>query len=183
MLVLSIPLWPILYLLVKGTSKGPFIFQQKRAGLDKRPFTVYKIRTMVEDAEKRKKNLQHLNEANGPVFKIRNDPRYTAVGKILAKGAIDELPQLFNVLKGEMAMVGPRPLPLSEAKMIPKKYSERFSVLPGMTSLWIVSGGHKLKFNEWMDLDMEYVHKKSLKLDLMIFIRTLKLILRTIFNK
>lgn len=181
LLIIVSPLLAVLYLLVKLGSSGPFIFKQKRTGRNKKPFTMYKIRTMVDNAEKLKKNYLKLNEADGPVFKIKNDPRYTRFGKILARTAIDEIPQLINVLKGEMALVGPRPLPLKEASKIPKKYDLRFSVLPGMTSTWVVKGSHsKLSFREWMKLDIEYVKHKSFLSDLGILAATAFLILRVL---
>lgn len=177
--ILSLPLWPLPYLAVKLTSKGPFIFKQKRMGKDKIPFTMYKIRTMVDGAERLKSRYLNLNEADGPVFKIRDDPRYTKVGKFLSRLALDELPQLINVLKGEMALVGPRPLPIAEAKKVPKEYEARFSVLPGMTSLWVIKGGHTLSFDDWMELDLEYVKKKSLQDDIKILLSTFALILKS----
>jgi len=146
-LILFSPLLVLLFIVVKIDSKGPFIFKQKRAGLKEKPFNMYKIRTMIKGAEKLQRKYAGLNEADGPVFKIRNDPRFTRVGKILARTALDELPQLWNVIRGEMAFVGPRPLPIAEASKIPNKYNPRFSVQPGMTSPWVIKGNHKLKFD------------------------------------
>ncbi len=117
------PLCPIFFLCIKFTSPGPFVFRQKRIGKDKKSFTIYKFRTMVAEAETLKARYLKLNEADGPVFKIRSDPRYTSFGKILAHSGLDELPQLINIAKGEMAFVGPRPLPTYEAKKIPSKYN------------------------------------------------------------
>lgn len=171
-LILSIPLWPILYILVKLDSPGPFIFKQKRMGKDFKVFTIFKIRTMVKNAESLKAKYRHLNEEQEPVFKIKNDPRYTKMGKFLSLVALDELPQLINVINGEMSLVGPRPLPVDEATKIPKIYRARFSVLPGMTSSWIVRGGHDLKFAQWMKLDLDYVKEKSLFLDFYILFLT-----------
>ncbi len=155
-------------------SQGPFIFEQKRAGKNKKPFTLYKIRTMVVNAENIKSKISNLNEADGPVFKIKNDPRYTKIGKFLSHTGLDEIPQLINVIKGEMDFVGPRPLPVDEANKVPKKYERRFSILPGITSLWIIRGAHNLTFDQWMKLDMEYVVKKSISYDSEIFLTTLK---------
>lgn len=187
LLLISTPIWPLFYLSVKLTSSGPFIFKQKRMGKDKKTFTMYKIRTMPKNAENLKKKYQRLNEVDGPVFKIRNDPRYTKIGKILSHTALDELPQLVNVLKGEMALVGPRPLPVNEALKVPKKYQERFSVLPGITSLWIIKGAHRLNFEKWMELDLEYVKRRSLGYDIIIFTLTVldigKLFLKKLFNR
>lgn len=178
--VLMLPFLPLFYIVMRKGSAGPFLFVQNRAGKGKTVFTMYKIRTMVEGVEKMRGKYAHLNEADGPVFKIRNDPRYTRVGKFLAHTGIDELPQLINIVKGEMAFVGPRPLPVDEAAKVPKKYEARFSVLPGMTSPWILAGAHRLTFAEWMGLDVKYVSEKSLPHDVHIFLRTGVLILSLI---
>lgn len=182
-LTISIPLWPILYLAVKLDSKGPIIFKQKRMGKGKIPFTMYKFRTMVDGAEKLKNKYLKLNEVDGPVFKIRDDPRFTKVGKIISRFALDELPQLLNVLKGEMALVGPRPLPIDEAEKIPKKYVQRFSILPGMTSSWVIKGGHSLSFEQWMELDLEYVNRRSFLYDLKILSLTAILVIRLVLTR
>ena len=171
-LILSLPLLALLYIIVRLDSKGPFLFLQLRAGKNKKPFWIYKIRTMIQDAESFKFQVSSLNEADGPVFKIQNDPRYTSVGKVLSRIAIDELPQLMNVLEGTMAFVGPRPLPLLEAKKVPKKYEKRFAVLPGMTSSWIVGGAHRLSFKRWMELDCEYAANKTFMKDVVILAQT-----------
>lgn len=176
-LIISSPLWILLAILIPIDSKGPFLFKQWRWGKGKRSFVMYKFRTMAEGAEKLKKRYVHLNEADGPVFKIWEDPRYTRIGRILAHSGLDELPQLINIIKGEMVFVGPRPLPLAEAKAVPKKYGVRFSVFPGITSLWIVKGAHDLSFRQWMELDLEYIQKRSLYLDLKVALLTIKLIL------
>lgn len=181
-LIILTPFILLFFLLVRLTSQGPFIFKQKRAGKNKKPFTLYKIRTMVENADNLKSNIYHLNEAEGPVFKIRNDPRYTKIGKFLSHTGLDEAPQLINIIKGEMDFVGPRPLPVDEADKVPKKYERRFSVLPGITSPWIVGGAHALSFNQWMQLDSEYVDKKSVIYDISIFIKTLKIIIMLIIK-
>lgn len=163
--IIVLPFFGLLWLLIRIEDGGPLFFKQERIGKGKKPFIMYKIRTMVVGAEKLKKKYLHLNEADGPVFKIRNDPRYTKIGKILTRTGLDELPQLINVVKGEMASVGPRPLPGDEAIKVPKKYQKRFSVLPGITSSWVVKGSHELSFNEWMNLDLEYVKKRSIFFD------------------
>lgn len=181
--VCFLPLLGILFALVRLDSKGPFLFRHKRLGKDYNPFWIYKIRTMVDGADKLQSRLGKQNEADGPVFKIRNDPRYTTIGKFLSHTALDELPQLINIIKGEMAFIGPRPLPQEEAKKIPKKYEMRFTVLPGMTSSWIVRGAHKLSFKEWMELDCKYVRHKSLYQDIGILMQTISIVLREIFNK
>lgn len=181
-LILSSPFLVIAFIAVKTDSPGPFLFKQKRMGRHKKPFTMYKIRTMIEGAQKLQGSLRKKNEADGPVFKIRNDPRFTRAGKLLSYGGLDEIPQLLNVIKGEMSLVGPRPLPLYEAKKIPVRYKERFAVLPGMTSSWVIYGSHRLTFKEWMRLDIEYAQKHPLIKDLYILLYTLILILRVIFS-
>ena len=137
---------------------------------------------MVDNAETLQHKYQKLNEADGPAFKIRNDPRYTKIGKILTRTAIDELPQLINITKGEMAFVGPRPLPVAEARQVPIKYGLRFKVLPGLTSPWVIKGGHELKFDQWMKLDCEYVKTKNPLLDIYIILQTVVLLLKSILN-
>ncbi|TEU02363.1 sugar transferase [Candidatus Woesebacteria bacterium] len=164
--IITLPFFGLLWLLVRIEDGGPLFFKQERMGKGKKPFIMYKIRTMVVGAEKLKKKYLHLNEADGPVFKIRNDPRYTKIGKILTRTGLDELPQLVNVVKGEMTLVGPRPLPQEEAIKVPKRYQKRFSVLPGITSSWVVKGSHGLSFDEWMKLDLEYVKKRNVLFDI-----------------
>ncbi len=151
-------------------------------GKGKKVFTIYKLRTMVKDAEKLKSKYLHLNETDGPVFKIRNDPRYTSIGRFLARTALDELPQLINIIKGEMAFVGPRPLPVEEARNVPKKYDARFSILPGLTSTWVIKGSHQLKFEQWMELDLKYVKNKTLWGDFEIILKTFFLIFKSLIN-
>lgn len=180
--LLTLPLYPVLFVIIKLTSPGPFIFKQQRMGKNKKIFTIYKFRTMVEDAERQKLKYQNINEADGPVFKIKNDPRYTSVGKLLNKTALDEFPQLINVIKGDMALVGPRPLPISEAEKVPEKYNVRFSILPGLTSSWVINGSHKLSFKEWMMLDVNYANNKNLWWDLEIIVKTILLILNSILR-
>lgn len=182
-LIILTPFILLFFLLVRLTSQGPFIFKQKRAGKNKKPFTLYKIRTMVENADNLKSDIYHLNEAEEPVFKIRNDPRYTKIGRFLSHTGLDEAPQLVNIIKGEMDFVGPRPLPVEEAKKIPKKFEKRFSVLPGMTSSWIVRGAHNLTFAQWMQFDLEYTDKKSFIYDAKIFVKTFKIIISLIIKK
>ena len=183
LLILSLPLLAVLYIMVRLNSKGPFLFLQLRAGKNIKPFWIYKIRTMIQDAESFKFQVSSLNEADGPVFKIQNDPRYTRVGKVLSRIAVDELPQLMNILEGTMAFVGPRPLPLLEAKKVPKKYHARFSVMPGMTSSWIVEGAHRLSFKRWMELDCEYTTNKTVMKDIVILAKTGMLVGRGIVGR
>src|SRR3989344_732967 len=160
LLIILFPFLLVLYILVKLTSKGSFIFKQKRWGKDKRPFYIYKIRTMVENAEYLQSKIYNLNEADGPAFKIAKDPRYTKFGRFLAHSGLDELPQLWNIVRGEMAFIGPRPLPVVEANKVPKKYERRFYVLPGISSLWVVEGTNHQDFDRWMELDLKYMKKK-----------------------
>ncbi len=137
---------------------------------------------MVEKADSLKNKYRYLNQADGPVFKIDNDPRYTRIGKWLSKTGLDELPQLINIIKGEMDFVGPRPLPVDEAKKIPKKYQARFSVLPGITSLWVINGAYHNDFEKWMKDDLEYVKKKNLFFDLYIVFKTIIFVIKLIIK-
>lgn len=182
LIILLLPLFPIVFLVIKLNSKGPTIFRQKRIGLHEKPFDMFKLRTMVENAEKIKDKYKSLNEAKGPVFKIRNDPRYTNFGKFLAHTALDEIPQLLNVVKGEMAFVGPRPLPIDEAMKVPDKYKLRFSVYPGLTSPWVIKGGHRLSFDQWMALDINYVQRKNIWYDVTIISSTIILLIRSFIH-
>jgi exopolysaccharide biosynthesis polyprenyl glycosylphosphotransferase len=162
---------------VKFTSPGPVFFAQERIGMNKRRFRLLKFRSMVVDAEERKKDLAHLNEVDGPVFKIRKDPRVTRVGAILRKLSIDELPQLINVLKGEMSLVGPRPPLLSEVNLYDWTDRKRLSIKPGITCLWQVSGRNELSFEEWMVLDRKYIDNWSVWLDVKILLMTVPVVL------
>jgi len=182
LLIFLSPLFVILYILIKFTSQGPFFFKQLRAGKNQKPFWIYKIRTMVENAEDLKEKIKHLNQADGPVFKVCDDPRFTKIGRFLAKIGIDELPQLINIVKGEMSFVGPRPLPLDEAKKIPKKYEKRFLVLPGIFSSWVAYGAFHNDFKKWMELDLKDVENKSFWYDLKIVIKSLGFVLKLIIR-
>jgi exopolysaccharide biosynthesis polyprenyl glycosylphosphotransferase len=173
------PVMLLAALLIKLTSPGPVFFLQKRIGQNKRRFTIYKFRSMAIDAEDKMKQLQHLNEVSGPVFKIKQDPRITPVGKFLRKTSIDELPQLFNVLKGDMSLVGPRPLPVRDYEGFSEDWHRRrFSVRPGITCLWQVNGRSSIPFEKWMELDMQYIDKWSLWLDFKILARTIPAVLK-----
>ena len=166
-------------ILIRLTSPGPVLFRQKRLGLNKRQFWICKFRTMVPDAEKRMAELEELNEVSGPVFKIKDDPRITPVGKFLRTTSIDELPQLFNVLKGDMSLVGPRPLPLRDCDGLEQDWHRRrFSVRPGITCLWQVNGRSSIPFEKWMELDMQYIDEWSLWLDFKILAGTIPAVLR-----
>jgi exopolysaccharide biosynthesis polyprenyl glycosylphosphotransferase len=179
LLIVTTPLLAATALMVKCTSPGPIFFRQQRSGLNGRPFTLYKFRTMVSNAEQLKHELAAMNEMSGPVFKLVNDPRITAFGRLLRKSSIDELPQLFNVIRGEMSLVGPRPLPVDEVKRFnDPAHRRRLSVKPGLTCLWQVSGRNKVKdFKDWVRLDLEYIDNWSLWLDVKILFRTLPVVI------
>jgi exopolysaccharide biosynthesis polyprenyl glycosylphosphotransferase len=179
LLVLLSPLFALIALLIKLSSNGPVFFRQERIGLNKRRFHVLKFRTMVPDAEKMLAELEKHNEASGPVFKIRKDPRITPIGKLLRRSSIDELPQLFDVLKGDMSLVGPRPLPIRDYEGFSEDWQRRrFSVRPGITCLWQVSGRSAIPFEQWMNLDMQYMDEWSLWLDMKILVRTVSAVLK-----
>ena len=179
LLILSFA-WPVMLLaalLVKMTSPGPVVFRQIRVGKGGRYFTCLKFRSMCNDAEYQKKQLMHLNEANGPVFKIKHDPRITPVGAFIRKFSIDELPQLFNVLKGEMSVVGPRPpIPVEVDQYTPHQRG-RLAVKPGLTCLWQVSGRSNVSFERWVELDLEYIKTMSFFNDLLIVLKTVPAVL------
>ena len=175
LLVISIPLFFIIAILIKIDSKGPVFFLQKRCGKDGREFNMYKFRTMVKDAETLKKRLK--NEMDGPMFKLKNDPRITWLGRILRKLSLDELPQLLNVLKGEMSLVGPRPLADEEMVGDDIWREIRLSVRPGMTGLWQIMGRDSGKFSDWITYDTEYVQKRSLFMDIKILFLTITTVL------
>jgi exopolysaccharide biosynthesis polyprenyl glycosylphosphotransferase len=178
LLVLS-PLLVTIALAIRLTSPGPVLFAQERYGLNRRIFRMYKFRTMVADAEALQQSLEHLNEAGGPVFKIRDDPRVTPLGSWLRRTSLDELPQLINVVTGEMSLVGPRPLPLRDVRHFSHgALMRRFSVRPGVTGLWQVSGRSDLGFDDWIRFDLQYIDRWSLSLDLRILLLTLPAVFR-----
>ncbi|HEX4646063.1 MAG TPA: sugar transferase [Verrucomicrobiae bacterium] len=172
-------LFPLIALAIKLTSRGPVLFRQRRAGLNGEPFTIYKFRTMETNAEQRQHELAARNEMSGPVFKITNDPRITRVGRFLRKFSLDELPQIFNVLRGEMSLVGPRPLPVDEVKRFDDvAHRRRLSVRPGLTCLWQISGRNNVcDFDEWVRLDLSYIDNWSFWLDMKILWRTIPIVL------
>ncbi len=172
-LVVLSPLMLAISLLIKLTTRGPVIFLQKCMGLNGRTFTMYKFRTMVENAESIREKALAANVMDGPVFKAPDDPRVTGPGRWLRRFSLDELPQLWNVLKGEMSLVGPRPLPVYEAREISGELRRRASMKPGLTGLWQASGRNEINFKEWMKLDLEYVDHWSLKLDVIIIFKTI----------
>jgi exopolysaccharide biosynthesis polyprenyl glycosylphosphotransferase len=178
LMVLS-PLFLIVAVLIKMTSPGKVFFAQKRVGLNKRQFTMYKFRTMVPAAENIQEKLAHLNEMGGPVFKIKNDPRITPLGRLLRRTSVDELPQLFNVLIGDMSLVGPRAIPVRDYELFSEDWHRRrFSVPPGITCLWQVYGRNSIPFEQWMMLDMQYIDRWSLWLDFKILALTIPAVLK-----
>ena len=178
-LLLLAPILLIAAVGIKLTSSGPVFFLQERIGLSKRRFKIYKFRTMVPDAEKLMSALEKDNEAGGPVFKMKNDPRVTRFGRVLRKSSIDELPQLFNVLKGDMSLVGPRPLPVRDYEGFNEDWQRRrFSVKPGITCLWQVNGRSGVTFDQWMLLDLKYLDEWSLWLDLKILAKTVPAVIK-----
>jgi exopolysaccharide biosynthesis polyprenyl glycosylphosphotransferase len=173
-LILLSPLMLLVAAAIKLTSRGPVFYVQNRCGYGKRPLRMLKFRSMLADADKQQHRYEHINEATGPVFKIRNDPRVTPIGRILRKTSIDELPQLWNVLRGDMSLVGPRPLPWRDVERITRPADmRRFSMRPGLTCLWQVEGRSTLGFDRWVELDLQYIDNWSLTLDFLILLRTL----------
>ena len=176
-LVLSLPLWLVIAAAIRVESRGPVFFLQERVGLGGRTFMMAKFRSMHVDAEEQLASLLHLNEVDGPVFKIREDPRVTRVGRWLRRSSLDELPQLINVLAGHMSLVGPRPpVPAEVAEYRPLD-RVRLSVKPGITCLWQISGRCEVGFDRWMELDRAYIARLSLWLDLSILLRTARVVL------
>lgn len=173
-LILLSPIIAIVACAVKVTSKGPIFFSQKRVGKNGELFEMYKFRSMVVNAEELKENLEEQNEMSGPMFKIKDDPRITKVGKFIRKTSIDELPQLWNVLKGDMSLVGPRPSLPKEVEQFDNWMFKRLSVRPGLTCYWQVSGRNNIDFEDWMKLDCRYVDERNLWIDI-------KLIFKTVF--
>ena len=180
LIVATSPIMLAVAALVKFTTPGPVFFRQQRSGLNGAPFEILKFRTMASNAEQLKHELAAMNEMTGPVFKVTNDPRVTPLGKWLRKWSLDELPQLFNVLRGEMSLVGPRPLPVDEVRRFSDlAHRRRLSVKPGLTCLWQIKGRNKISdFKEWVRLDLEYIDNWSIWLDLKILLLTLPAVLR-----
>jgi exopolysaccharide biosynthesis polyprenyl glycosylphosphotransferase len=173
-------LWPVLLVLavaVKLTSSGPVLFRQTRCGLGGRKFTLYKFRSMQADADLRREELAALNEVDGPVFKIKNDPRCTPIGRFMRKFSLDELPQLVNILRGDMSFVGPRPPLPEEVEKYEPWQRRRLRMQPGLTCLWALEGRSRLSFRRWMELDLEYIDHWSMTLDCKILLRTIPIVL------
>lgn len=173
-LILLSPILIIVGILIKFESKGPIVFTQKRAGKDGKEFDMYKLRSMVVNAEEIKEKLKEQNEMSGPMLKMKDDPRITKVGKFIRKTSIDELPQLVNILKGDMSLVGPRPSLPNEVKEFETWMLKRLNVKPGLTRYWQVMGRNNIDFEDWMKLDVKYVNERSFWLDI-------KLIFKTVF--
>ena len=177
-LVLLSPLFAATALAIRLDSAGPVLFRQKRVGADGKVFICYMFRSMYEGAERLQEELEPLNESEGAVFKIRDDPRVTPVGRLLRRWSLDELPQLTNVLKGDMSLVGPRPLPVRDFHRMEEEHKRRLGAVPGMTGYWQISGRSNLSFEEMVRLDLYYIENWSLSFDLKIILRTLGAVLR-----
>lgn len=171
-LLLLSPVIAIVACAVKFTSKGPVFFSQKRVGKNGELFDMYKFRSMVVNAEELKEKLAHQNEMSGPMFKMKDDPRVTKVGKFIRKTSLDELPQLWNVLKGDMSLVGPRPSLPKEVAQFEKWMYKRLSIKPGLTCFWQVSGRNNIDFEDWMKLDIKYVDERNIWIDIKLIFKT-----------
>ena len=179
LLLILAPLFAAIALAIRLTSPGPILFVQERVGLNKRLFRLCKFRTMIPDAEEKLAELESLNEVNGPAFKIKQDPRITPIGAFLRKHSLDELTQLINVLRGDMSLVGPRPLPVRDYRGFTEDWHRRrLSVRPGITCLWQVGGRNSIPFERWMELDMQYIDQWSLLLDFKILLKTIPTVLK-----
>ena len=177
-LIILSPLLMVVAVLIKLTSPGPVLFRQRRVGADEKIFTCYKFRSMYADAEKRQAELEARNEAGGVIFKIKNDPRITPIGRFIRASSIDELPQLINVLKGDMSLVGPRPLPLRDFERMGEVHKKRLAIVPGITGFWQTSGRSDLDFEDMLRLDLYYIENWSLSLDINILFKTVMVVLR-----
>ena len=176
-LVVLSPLLFVIAILIYLEDKGPVIYSQTRIGKDGRAFKLYKFRSMCVDADEKLKDLQKLNERDGPVFKIRDDPRVTKVGKFIRKTCIDELPQLVNIIKGDMSIVGPRPPLPNEVEQYNSYQKQRLLVVPGLTCYWQIQKGEETTFDEWVELDLKYIKERSILLDFRLILLTFKVIL------
>jgi lipopolysaccharide/colanic/teichoic acid biosynthesis glycosyltransferase len=176
-LIATLPIVVAVAVGIRMTDPGPVFFKQRRAGLGGRPFTIYKFRTMVVDAEAQKSQLRHKSEQDGPAFKIKHDPRITRIGRILRESSLDELPQLFNVLKGDMSLVGPRPLPVDESEGCATWHRRRLDVTPGLTCIWQVHGRSSVSFVEWIRMDRRYIRALSIWQDIKLMLLTIPSIL------
>ncbi len=181
--ILTLPLQAAVALLLLCTSGLPVLYGQKRVGKDGATFTLWKFRTMAPGADKKQQSLRHLNEAKGPVFKIRNDPRFTPIGKHISHMGLDELPQLYNVLRGEMSLFGPRPLPLAEAEKLTAWQRKRHAIKPGIVSPWVFEGYHRQSFAAWMKSDIAYTKHKRVAIDLQLFVKAVEFLVRLFFRE
>ncbi len=177
LMILFSPVMAIAAIGIKFSSKGPVIFKQDRAGLGGRPFKIYKFRSMVTDAEAKQRELLKFSEQDGPAFKLKNDPRITPIGRLLRKTSIDELPQLWNVVRGEMSLVGPRPLPMHEAAKCEQWQRRRLDVTPGLTCIWQVRGRSQVTFAEWVRMDVEYIRRRTFFHDISLLAQTVPAVL------
>ncbi len=177
-LLLASPVMLVAAAAVKLTSRGPIFFGQERDGLGGRSFRIYKFRTMIVGADDAKAALRHRSEQDGPAFKLKNDPRVTRIGRLLRRTCIDELPQLWNVLRGDMSLVGPRPMCSKEARHCTPWQRRRLEVTPGLTCIWQVHGGTKVTFGEWMRMDLRYARSRSLWKDLWLIFMTVPSVIR-----
>jgi exopolysaccharide biosynthesis polyprenyl glycosylphosphotransferase len=175
-LIITSPILIIVSLFIKFESKGPILFKQKRVGRNGHEFEIYKFRSMVTNAEELKEKLKEKNEMSGPMFKMKDDPRITKVGRFIRRTSIDELPQLLNVFKGEMSLVGPRPSLPKEVKYFEGWMLERLFVKPGLTCYWQVSGRNNIDFEDWMRLDIKYVRERNLWIDIKLIFKTIKVL-------
>lgn len=176
-IIVLLPLFIIVSAAIKADSKGPVIYAQQRAGKNGKSFTMYKFRSMCQGAESKLKDLMEQNEKDGPVFKITNDPRVTKVGRFIRKTSIDEFPQLINILKGDMSIVGPRPALLSEVEQYSAYQLQRLNVTPGLTCYWQISGRSDINFDEWVELDLKYIRECGIWTDLKIIFKTVPAVL------
>ncbi len=176
-LVILSPLIIVIAAAVASEREGGVIFRQARAGWKNQPFTMYKFRTMVKNAAAMRDEMEKYNELDGPAFKMKNDPRITRVGRFLRRTSLDELPQLFNVLKGDMSLVGPRPLPTYESEKCIETQLQRLLVKPGITCYWQACGRNDVSFDEWMEMDLRYINEQSVGTDVKILLQTVKAVL------
>ena len=176
-LLLSAPLMAVVALIIKLESRGPVFYRSTRIGRNGRPFTFLKFRSMVDGADRHRQHLTHLNECDGPVFKISRDPRVTRIGRFLRTTSLDEVPQFLNVMRGDMSLVGPRPPLPDEVAQYEPWQKRRLEVRPGITCLWQISGRSRIGFREWMRLDLEYIKHQSFWLDVRILVRTIPAVL------
>ena len=176
-LILLFPFLLMIAMIIKVDSKGTILFKQLRTGKDGKPFLMYKFRSMCENAEQMRDDLLEHNEMDGPVFKIAEDPRVTKFGRFIRRSSIDELPQLYNILRGEMSIVGPRPLAIVETKDFSDYENLRHLIKPGLTCYWQISGRNHLLFKDWIELDIKYINEMNLRTDLMIILRTVVVVI------